>query len=175
MSAPQRGLGFSTRFRLCRHPRFVSNEEERAREYSADMLENTSGWEPVRRSVSGDTSVFVGDRGMRWTDDADAEGENDLEGYRSSEYTSRQDGTLQLSDSPDSPGENISHRMKTGTMGKRRTQKATKTTVRIQSSSYDVLAEPIPLPIRLQKAETSAPRGSPHTPRIPDATTQQCS
>ena len=39
-----------------------------------------------------------------------------------------------------------------------------KTMVKIQSSSYDVLAEPTPHPIHLQKAETSAQRGSPHTP-----------
>jgi hypothetical protein len=87
-------------------PRFVSGEREEIREHEADrMIEN--GWDTVRRSV-GETAMYIGDRGMSWEDvhdDADAEGDDELEGYGSSGYTGHQDGTLQLSDGPDSPEE----------------------------------------------------------------------
>jgi hypothetical protein len=88
-------------------PRFVSNEGDEIRGHGVDgVLEN--GWDAIRRSVGGETAVYIGDRNIGWdgvNNEADAEGDDDLEGYGSSGYTGQQDGTLRLSDSPDSSGE----------------------------------------------------------------------
>lgn len=82
-------------------PRFVSNGGDEVREHGVNGVMESG-------CVGGETAMYISDRSMSWedvNDDADAEADDDLEGCGSSGYTGQQDKSIQLSDSPEPPGE----------------------------------------------------------------------
>ena len=83
-------------------PRFANCEGEEIREHRIDgVVEN--GWSS---SAGGGMPMYIGDGRMNWEEinpDADAEGDDDLEGFGSPDQQG--DRTFQLRRSPDSPGD----------------------------------------------------------------------